>query len=65
MQEFEIYQEETINPHDLDQRLLNYIKKTIDLFEYVNKIQIQQFQENWKPANPHMLDKQRLVNVSN
>ena len=43
VQEFEIYQEETINPHDLDQRVLNYLKKTIDLFEYVNRVQILQF----------------------
>ena len=63
VQEFEIYQEETVNPHDLDQRVLNYLKKTIDLFEYVNRVEILQFQENWKPANPHMLDKQRIVNV--
>jgi hypothetical protein len=43
VQEFEIYQEETINPRDLDQRVLNYLKKTIDLFEYVNRVQILQF----------------------
>lgn len=38
--EFDLYQQEIANPDDLDQRVLRYFKKTIDIFEYVNKIQL-------------------------
>lgn len=49
VQEFDIYKEEKISENDMDQRVLKYLKKTINIFEYVHQIQMIQFIENWKP----------------
>ena len=64
VREFDIYKEESTSPYDVDYLILKYLKKVIDMFEYVNKIQIFVFVENWKQSNPHLVEHQRLVKVT-
>ena len=44
--------------------MLKYFKKTIDIFEYVNKIQLYQFIENWKPMGGNM-EKLSKISIEN
>ena len=46
--EFDIYQEDKISHDNLDQRILKYLQKTVDIFEFVNNILILQFAESYQ-----------------
>lgn len=63
VQEFDIYQEEQICSADLDQRLLAYLKKVVDIFEYVNNIQMLQFAETWKAEGALSTEKNRICSI--